>query len=149
MTLNDVIPAAILAAASLAVALSGAVLAVTVENRLAIADIRGRMTVRTEDRYTATHAQKDLAEIRSLIAADRDDLLNAVKTRDVKFDEVHRRLDAIEKRLGGILRQTSEIAGATRLRPSLDQGVERRDTFGRPSPGWRLQPHFNRRGDER
>ncbi len=101
MTFNDVIPTAILAAASLAVTLSGVVLAVTIENRLVIADIRGRMTVRTEDRYAATHAQKDLAEIRALIAEDRDELSNAVKTRDVKFEEIHRRLDAIEKRLSG------------------------------------------------
>lgn len=71
----------------------------SVQNRLAIAAIDGRMSVKTEDRYSAGDASRDFRLLRDLVKSDRDELTTAVKTRDDKFREVLKRLDAIERKM--------------------------------------------------
>lgn len=68
-------------------------------NQLAIAALRGATQVRTEDRYTGTDAKRDLEAIRELIEMNRQELGQAVTTRDSLFDKVLKRLDALERKM--------------------------------------------------
>lgn len=70
-----------------------------VKNRLSLASLEGRVQIKTEDRYTAQNAAMDFEIIREMLAADKNSLAEAVKTRDQKFEQIFKRLDVLENRL--------------------------------------------------
>jgi cell division protein FtsL len=68
----------------------------TLENRLSLSDLQGRVEAKTADRYSASDADREFGLLRQEMSDERKVLIASIKSRDAKLAKILAELDEIK-----------------------------------------------------